>query len=424
MRRTDQLLVAVVDTGVDYNHPDLEGSIYHNARPDRAPGGEYGARFITPKNRSATLRDDMSMDDNGHGTHVTGTIAATGNNRMGGVGVAWQGQILPVKAFDQQGNGNLSDVIEAITYACEQQAQIVNMSFSFGPFDQPNPPDFDLLKTLIEVTYKDVLFVTCAGNADDGVTPNDNDAKPIFPAAFRLNNLITVMAVDRRGDVPRYSNYGKTTVDVAAPGGSASGQLEDILSTDLYTNQPDRNLWYRWKAGTSMATAHVTGMAALIWANDPRLKAKDVKDKLVQTVSTDSRLQRWCKTGGLVQLDLSAPSGAGIPAPGEAAPATPSPRPANPLPPPPGTDNGPGCGPGEPENSEASLPESAQQEPVPPPANPPLTARPAVTGGATEAEPGESSDLTPGPDSREQRTRDRSEHSRAAHEASGGRGSA
>lgn len=421
---TSRFIVAVIDTGVDYGHPDLKASIYHIPRADWGVGGELGLRSLTNHKGSADLYDGITMDDNGHGTHVAGTIAATGDDRMGGLGVAWQGQIMPVKAFDQQGNGRLEDVIAGITYATARGARIINMSFSFGPFNQPNQPTFDILRQTIQDRSDNVLFITCAGNADDGLTPNNNDDpdSPVYPASFRgLDNLITVMAVDRRDEVPKYSNFGRTTVDVAAPGGSGGGRYEDILSTDLYTNQSQRDLWYRWRAGTSMATAHVSGMAALIWANRPTLKPKEVKAAILATAQPPidpqlaRKLGRWCASGKVVQLDLTTPVGvAPGPQPANPGPAmprqnnaepsgaaptesTPSPRSSNPLPPPPQREQAPGCGPGDPGNPEATMPGSAEQEAMPPPDRLPPADRPTATRGAASADPGEHSDFTPDP---------------------------
>jgi subtilisin family serine protease len=191
-------IVAVIDTGADYNHPDLAANI--------ASGGHD---FVD--------NDDQPMDPNGHGTHVAGTIAAVGNNMLGITGVCWSGQLLILRTFDAFGLGTMSDVISAMEYARTNNAKIINASYAGGDFSQAESDEISNLNTA------GILVIAAAGN--EGV---DNDVIPSYPASYNLPNIIAVAASDQSDNLAWFSNYGQHSVHVAAPG------------MDIYSTKPGR----------------------------------------------------------------------------------------------------------------------------------------------------------------------------------------
>lgn len=196
VRDASSVTVAVIDTGVDGNHPDLSENL--------AAGYDF-------------INNDADPDDqNGHGTHVAGILGAVGNNARGVTGVNWRVKIMPLKVLDQDGEGTIADVIEAIVFAASNNARIVNMSLS--------GPDYSQSLYNVIALYPGILFVAAAGNGgQDGIGDNE-DVTPGYPAGFNLPNVLSVAASDQNDNLALFSNYGRASVDVAAPG-------ENILST-------------------------------------------------------------------------------------------------------------------------------------------------------------------------------------------------
>lgn len=255
------IIVAVVDTGVDYNHEDLS-----------AVNASLGWDFVN--------NDADPMDDNGHGTHVAGTVAATVNNGKGVVGVAPGITIMPLKVLDSNGSGRISDIANAITYAADHGAKILSMSLGSW-FPSKAMED----ATKYAVYTKGTLAFAAAGN--DGLQLNT------YPAAY--NWVLAVAAVGYDGNRAAYSNYG-TFVDIAAPGGSNDGsQRHDILST-----WPGNT--YAYAAGTSMATPHASGVAALYWSYNPSLTNAQVGRALIKNAD-DKGTVGWDKYYGYGIVD-------------------------------------------------------------------------------------------------------------------------
>jgi len=200
------MIVAVVDSGVDTNHPDISGNLL--------PGYDF-------------VNNDSDPDDqNGHGTHVTGIIGAVGNNAIGITGVSWSVKIMPLKVLDQNGEGFESDVIEAVTYAALNNVRIVNMSFAFTP---QSPSEGQPLKDTI-ASYPNILFVAAAGNET-----TNNDVTPSYPANYDLPNIISVAATDQTDNLADFSNYGLTSVDVAAPGANILSTIPSFTAGVTYS---------------------------------------------------------------------------------------------------------------------------------------------------------------------------------------------
>jgi thermitase len=275
-----KIVVAVLDTGVDYNHQDLVANIW--TRPESIP--EYEDKELGTVNdirgfdADAKLQDPM--DDNGHGTHCAGVIGAEGDNSEGIAGVNWQVQIMPLKFLSRGGFGSTKNAIEAINYVIDRKRAGVNIrivSNSWGSTAKSKA-----LEDVIRVAGEEgILFIAAAGN--DG---SSNDEKPHYPSNYDLPNMVSVAALDRNDNLASFSNFGIKTVDVAAPG-------KDIMSTWL-------NAGYREASGTSMATPYVSGVAALIVAQNPNISLEKLREKLVSSVDKLDSLNGKIKSGGRI----------------------------------------------------------------------------------------------------------------------------
>ena len=280
------VIVAVIDTGVDYLHPDLAANIWTNPGEIAGDGIDNdGNGFIDDVHGWDFCNDDADpMDDHGHGTHVSGTIAAIGNNGIGVAGIAWNVKIMPIKTFSTGGTGNAFDAIQGLDYAVSMGARVSNNSYQmYGMYD-----------AIAAARQADHIFVSSAGN--DGI---DTDATPHYPSGYELENIISVAATDQNDNLTSWSNYGATTVDLGAPGAN-------IVST-LPGND------YGTMSGTSMASPHVTGVVALVRSVQPQWSATQVKNAILSTVDPVVSLAGRTLTGGrlnaasAVSLALSSP---------------------------------------------------------------------------------------------------------------------
>lgn len=257
---SDKVVVAVLDTGVDYTHPDLIGNMW--LRPDNIPAykdDELGAvNDLHGFNAVDNIRDPM--DDNGHGTHCAGIIGAEGDNSEGIAGINWEVEIMPLKFLSRSGSGTTKDAIEAINYAIERKRAGVNVrviNASWGSTARSQALE-DVIRAANE---EGILFVAAAGN--DG---SSNDTRPHYPSNYP--NVISVAASDRSDVMAAFSNFGVKSVHIAAPG-------KDIISTWLGGE-------YREASGTSMATPQVAGVAALLLSQDPKMSVLKLRERLLK----------------------------------------------------------------------------------------------------------------------------------------------
>jgi subtilisin family serine protease/fibronectin type 3 domain-containing protein/methionine-rich copper-binding protein CopC len=278
-------IVAVIDTGVDYTHPDLAANMWVNTaevngRPGRDDDGNgyvddvYGYDFIN--------HDGNPMDDNDHGTHVAGTIGAAGNNGVGVAGINWRVKIMALKFLDSSGSGSTSDAIEALNYAVANGATISNNSWGGDPYSQAL---YDAIRNARDAGH---IFVTAAGNGNVFGIGQNNDAAPFYPASYDLDNVVAVAATDHNDNLAGFSNYGAASVDLAAPG-------VDILSTTP-------NNTYSTFSGTSMATPHVAGAIAMVRDLHPDWTYRQVIDQVLGTVDPVPALQGKTASGGRLNL--------------------------------------------------------------------------------------------------------------------------
>jgi len=303
-------VVGVVDTGVDYNHPDLAANMWSaptaftvniGGQPITCQAGTHGFNAIT--------RSCDPMDDHSHGTHVAGTIGAVGNNGTGVVGINWTASMMAIKMMDATGNGTEADAVNGIEFAIQAKTafaatgganvRVLSNSWGGGGFSQT------LLNEINRANSNELLFVAAAGNSGA-----NNDSTAFYPANYNAPNVIAVAATDYNDNLAGFSNYGVTKVHLGAPG-------VGTLSTT-----PNNS--YGYKSGTSMATPHVSGAAALILSGCS-LSTANLKSIILGNTDFIPSLAVKSITGGRLNVDKALRACAAPPSP------TPSPTPT-PLP--------------------------------------------------------------------------------------------
>src|SRR3954471_7136656 len=273
--------VAVVDTGALFTHPDLQGQFATNpgeggAKSANAVDDDHDGLADDWRGWDFVSRDNYPSDDQGHGTHVTGTIAALNGGGQGGTGVAPDARVLPLKVLDNTGSGTAEDVANAFDLAGDMGIRIVNASLgAYG--DAPAITD-------AIAQHPNTLYVVAAGN--DG---RDLETTTFSPCEAPLPNVLCVGASDQRDARAGFSNYGSSAVDLYAPG-------VNILSTYL-GNQ------YSYMSGTSMATPDTAGVAALVLSHDPSLSAQALKAALM--LSAEPKPGLVSVSGGRVNAQLA-----------------------------------------------------------------------------------------------------------------------
>lgn len=278
--------IALIDTGVDYNHPDLAANIWKNSGEYLNGADDDGNGYIDDiRGWNFVSKNNDPMDDNGHGTHCAGTLAAIGNNGIGTAGVGWNLKIMPLKFLDSKGNGYTSDAISAILYATQKGIPIISCSFS-------GPGESQALKEVIDSSS--ALFICAAGNSGAS-----SDISPQYPAAYPSSQIISVAASTSSDTLASFSNYGTSSVDLAAPG-------ETIYSTT-------RAGGYSYLSGTSMAVPYVTGTAALLKTLNPSLTTAQIKSRILGSVDIIPALSGKVATGG--RLNAAKALGISTPAP-------------------------------------------------------------------------------------------------------------
>lgn len=282
---SQNVTVAIVDTGIDYTHPDLSDNLWTNTNETPGNGIDddnngyvddyYGANAVSGSGNP--------YDDNGHGTHVAGTIGARGDNARGVVGVNWNVKLMGLKFLDSDGSGYTDDAITMINYAVTHGASVINASWGGGGASNS-------LRSAIQAAGNNgVLFIAAAGNEGE-----NNDRTASYPANYDLDNVLSVAATDSDDALAYFSNYGATTVDIAAPG------------VDIYSTYPGG---YATLDGTSMATPHVAGLAALVIAAYPNENYHQIRSRVL-TGDAISDLAGLTTTGKRInaQAALGAPT--------------------------------------------------------------------------------------------------------------------
>ena len=273
-----KVIVAVLDTGVDYRHRDLKGNMWQRPASLAPYEDEHLGTIDDRFGFDAADGDGDPMDDNGHGTHCAGIVGAEGGNSEGITGVNWQVEIMPLKFLGRNGSGSLKDAIEAIDYVIARKRAGVNVrviSASWGSTFYSRA----LEDAIRRAGDAGVLFIAAAGNSR-----TNNDRRQHYPSGYQLPNVVAVAALDRRDALASFSNFGPKTVHLAAPGA-------EILST-WPNNQ------YEEHSGTSMATPEVSGVAALVLAANPDMTMAQLRERLLSSVDKLPALAGKVSTGG------------------------------------------------------------------------------------------------------------------------------
>ncbi|CEM19534.1 unnamed protein product, partial [Vitrella brassicaformis CCMP3155] len=279
-------VVGVIDTGVDYTHPDLKDAMWVNQAEIAGNGIDDDSNGFVDDihgwawcdgSENPHIGDGDPMDEHGHGTHCSGTIAATANNQEGIAGVAFgRTKIMALKFLcGEDGRGYTADSIHAINYAVAMGATLTSNSYrSFGTSRARE-------EAIRKAEEANMLFVAAAGNDD-----LDTDVVMHYPSSSELDSVISVGAATKEGEKAWFSNYGLESVDVFAPG------------TTIFSTVPGGK--YAKMQGTSMATPFVAGLAALLWSTDPAQSYRDIKHRILSTSEKMDSLEGLCVTGGQV----------------------------------------------------------------------------------------------------------------------------
>ena len=255
-KRTSCAKVAVLDTGVQTDHPDLKGNLWENTK-DPSNGRDDDGNGVVDDRFGGDLVDGKGSGDDkqGHGTHVAGIIGARGNNDRGIAGLCWSVKIVAVRVLDADGRGTWSQEIAGIDYAISAGAKVINASFG-------GPTGSEIVREAIQrAKSKGVLLVAAAGN--DGV---NDDATPVFPAAYPDSNILSVAATNSKDKLASFSNYGAKTVDLAAPG--------DRIASTFWQSD------YAYMSGTSMAAPYVAAAAAMLRKEHSSWSLGDISSRL------------------------------------------------------------------------------------------------------------------------------------------------
>ena len=278
----ESIVVGVVDTGIDFNHPDLVDNIWINQGEIPGNGLDDDGNGVIDDihGYNASANNGNPLDDNGHGTHCAGTVGARGDNTQGVIGVNWNVKLMALKFLDAAGAGSTQNAIEALEYAVRMKRSGVNLRVLNNSWGGPGFSQA-LAETVEAVEAAGILFVAAAGNSG-----NDIDLAPSYPASYRNEAVISVAAIDQAGNLANFSNYGSESVDLAAPG-------VGVLSTHL-------NGRYRVLSGTSMAAPHVSGVAALLLSTEPLLSVSALKARLNTTIKPLATMNGLTRYAGMV----------------------------------------------------------------------------------------------------------------------------
>lgn len=281
------VIVAAIDTGVDYQHPDLAANIWQNPGeiPDNGLDDDGNGYVDDVRGWNFANRNNNPMDDDvdGHGTHVAGIIGAVGNNGFGVSGVNWAVKVMPLKFLDADGYGDIADAVAAMDYAVANGARLINASYTYPQRCGSMAPSEAERQAIARAGAANVLILAAAGNFRC-----NNDQYPFYPAGHALANIISVAATDQSDALANFSNYGATSVHLAAPGVNIYSTVRQLLGS------------YGYISGTSMATPMVAGVAALLSSYRTDLSMLQVRELISQTVDRKDSLAGRVMSGGRV----------------------------------------------------------------------------------------------------------------------------
>ena len=283
---SQNVVVGIIDTGIDYTHPDIAPNYWKNPGEtgvdangkDKQTNGvdDDGNGYIDDfRGWDFANNDNDPMDDHAHGTHCAGVIGARGNDGAGVAGVNWNVSLVGIKFLTGAGGGTLEDAVKAIEYGNTLGLDLTSNSWGGGGFSQT------MQDAIAAADARGILFVAAAGNES-----NNNDSSPAYPASYPVGNVISVAASDNKDQMAYFSNSGVRTVHVAAPG------------VDIYSSVPGSK--YKKMSGTSMATPHVAGLAALVKAALPDATAAQVRARIINGVDRSPYWSTRVVSGGRI----------------------------------------------------------------------------------------------------------------------------
>jgi subtilisin family serine protease len=284
---TTTLPIAVCDSGLRRTHQDISGNLWTN--PGEIAGNgiddDGNGRIDDTQGWDFYFNDNDPNDGNGHGTHVAGTIGARGNNAVGVCGVNWSCKLVSLRIANAAGSISSTAAMNAINYCVGKGIKLSNHSWGGGAFSQ------SMFNTISAARTAGHLVIAAAGNGGaDGIGDNNN-VTPQYPASYNLDNIISVAAMNNDWNRASFSNYGSTSVDLAAPG---------VLIASCYNTN---NTAYVYLDGTSMATPHVTGVAALVWGRNPTWTYSQVRSRIFSTVTPRANWSGVVATGGVLNAN-------------------------------------------------------------------------------------------------------------------------
>lgn len=280
-----EIVIAVLDTGIDYNHAELSGNIWINTGeiPNNGIDDDGNGKIDDWRGWNFVSNNNNPIDNHGHGTFVSGIIGAKGNNLIGIAGMMWNVKIMPLKFLDNKGEGTTSDEIAAIQYAISKGAKIINASYSGSSYSQA---EYDAVASANSVG---ILVMAAAGNGNNGIGVN-NDFLPEYPASYNLPNIISIAATDQNDKRASFSNFGLNSVHVAAPG-------VYILSTVPTSIFPTG---YDFLLGTSASTPHVSGLTGLLYSYYTHFTPSQIRGTILRYVDVLPSLSGFIQTGGRI----------------------------------------------------------------------------------------------------------------------------
>jgi subtilisin family serine protease len=282
------IVVGVIDTGVDYSHVDLKENMWINDQeiPNNGKDDDGNGVVDDVYGYNAVANSGNPMDDNGHGTHCAGILGAEGDNGEGIAGVNWNVRIMALKFLSDSGSGRLNDALECVNYAVAMKKRGVNLrvlsnSWGGGGYSRA------LEDAIKRANDADILFVAAAGN-----DATDNDRHPHYPSSYNVPNVVAVAALNANDELASFSCYGAKSVHIAAPG------------SDIYSCVPGELFGesYMHFSGTSMATPYVSGAAALVLSAEPNLSVKQLKARLLDSAVRVDALRGKVATGGRLNV--------------------------------------------------------------------------------------------------------------------------
>lgn len=284
VHEASEVIVAVIDTGIRTTHEDLGSNLWTNFGEVPGNGIDDDDNGIVDDvhGMDAIGNTGNPRDENGHGTHVAGILGAVGDNGRGVVGTAWDVRIMPLKFMGKSGDGLLSDALQCVDYAREHGASILNLSWVGSEYS------LSLRRALQRADEAGILSVAAAGNSGRNI-----DGGHYYPANYPVSNLLTVTAVDRRGALPSFANYGIEAVDLAAPGKS------------IYSTAFAGDTAYEYRDGTSMAVPMVCGTLALMRVRFPEWSSGELIDRLLETVQPRDSLQGAVRSAGILDMEAA-----------------------------------------------------------------------------------------------------------------------